>query len=546
MNEIIESEYESVKQKSRIACWAILKETCKQQSVPTPSYTSFCSAVRNRNRFKQTLKRQGPRAAYQHGPFHMELDLKTPRHGDRPFEICHLDHTQLDIELTDTAGTHKLGRPWMTLMIDAFSRRILALHVDFEEPSYRSCMMVLRECVRRHNRLPQCLVVDWGAEFRSTYFEALLARYECTKKARPPAKARFGSLVERAFGTTNTQFIHNLVGNTQITRNVRQVTKSVNPKELAIWPLAPFMERLWEYAYDIYDTNVHPALGESPKDAYERGFQNSGSRLHRLIPYDHDFMIATLPSTPRGTAMVSPGRGVKINYIFYWCDGMDDPKIQGQQIPVRFDPFDLGTAYAFIGRPMGSMPLGPLPDLSGPVAEGVAGRLERATRTKSGARFTVSAHGQQTGAGLSVNRPAGIAAVAANAHSGDPGSERAERRLLKSVRTARSRTRQERRVPWSSASRSAQTGKYSSVSDEHIQWRLATVFLAQPPSVRLRHFKDFAVAHTDAGGSQGPPPGGHHGVRPELPHHRFGPTGVGKTTLLAKIRQLLSASAARR
>ena len=47
--------------------------------------------------------------------------------------------------------------------------------------------------------------------------------------------------------------------------------------------------------------------------------------------------------------MVSPGRGVKINYLFYWCDAMGDPKIQRQQIPVRFDPFDLGTAYAFIG-----------------------------------------------------------------------------------------------------------------------------------------------------------------------------------------------------
>lgn len=32
----------------------------------------------------------------------------------------------------------------------------------------------------------------WGPEFCSTYFEALLARYECIKKARPPAKARFG------------------------------------------------------------------------------------------------------------------------------------------------------------------------------------------------------------------------------------------------------------------------------------------------------------------------------------------------------------------
>src|SRR5229473_3348832 len=193
--------------------------------------------------------------------------------------------------------------------IDAFSRRILAIQVDFEEPSYRSCMIVLRECVRRHNRLPQCLVVDWGPEFCSTYFEALLARYECIKKARPPAKARFGSLVERMFGTTNTQFIYNLLGNTQITRNVRQVTKSFNPKELAVWPLAAFVDQLCRYLYEIYDTNVHPALGESPRDAYHRGFQNTGSRFQRLIQYDHAFMIATMPTTLKGTAMVSQVAG---------------------------------------------------------------------------------------------------------------------------------------------------------------------------------------------------------------------------------------------
>lgn len=348
MNEVIESEYENAKQKNRIACWAMLEESCKRQGVPAPSYTSFCLAVRNRNRFKRTLKRQGPRAAYQHVSFYYELDLKTPRHGDRPFEICHLDHTEVDIELMDSTGRHGLGRPWMTLMIDAFSRRVLAVHVDFEEPSYRSCMMVLRECVRRHNRLPQCLVVDWGPEFRSAYFEALLARYECTKKARPPAQARFGSLVERIFGTTNTQFVHNLLGNTQITRNVRHVTKSVNPKALAVWPLAPFVEQLRQYLYEIYDTNVHPALGESPRDAYQRGLESSGFRLHRLISYDHEFMIATLPSTPKGTAMVSPGRGVKINYIYYWCDAMEDPRFQRQQVPVRFDPFDLGTSYVYL------------------------------------------------------------------------------------------------------------------------------------------------------------------------------------------------------
>src|SRR5260370_12803875 len=98
-------------------------------------------------------------------------------------------------------------------------------------------MVGLGECVRRHSRFPQCLVVDGGPEFRSTYFEALLARYECIKKTRPPAKARFGSVMERLFGTTNTQFVYNFPGNTQITRNVPQVTNSAHPKTLPASPL---------------------------------------------------------------------------------------------------------------------------------------------------------------------------------------------------------------------------------------------------------------------------------------------------------------------
>ncbi len=63
-----------------------------------------------------------------------------------------------------------------------------------------------------------------GSEFDSIYFETLLARFEITKKSRPPAKARFGSTCERIFGTANKQFLHNLQGNTQAARE-RQVTK---------------------------------------------------------------------------------------------------------------------------------------------------------------------------------------------------------------------------------------------------------------------------------------------------------------------------------
>jgi hypothetical protein len=102
-------------------------------------------------------------------------------------------------------------------------------------------MMILRECVHRHNRFPEMVVVDWGPEFESIYFETLLARYECSKATRPKAKPRFGSVIERLFNTANIEFIHNLAGNTQVMRNVRQVTKSVNPRGYAIWTLGELL-----------------------------------------------------------------------------------------------------------------------------------------------------------------------------------------------------------------------------------------------------------------------------------------------------------------
>jgi putative transposase len=200
LNEVIETEYETKKQKNRYACWIWLRRACERTGVRTPSYMTFCTAVRKRAGFDQTSKRKGHRAAYSQEPFYFELDLKTPRHGDRPFEICHIDHTELDIELVCSRTRQNLGRPWYTMLTDAFSRRLLAIFLTFDPPSYRSCMMLLRECVRRHGRFPQILVVDGGKEFGSVYFDTLLARFECTKKTRPPAKARFGSVCERLFG----------------------------------------------------------------------------------------------------------------------------------------------------------------------------------------------------------------------------------------------------------------------------------------------------------------------------------------------------------
>jgi len=192
-----------------------------------------------------------------------------------------------------------LGKPWVTFLVDAFSRRILSVYLTFDPPSYRSCMMALRICVQRFGRMPGALVVDGGREFHSTYFDALLLRYHTAKKDRPGSKPRFGSVIERLFGTTNTEFIYNLLGNTQAAKRPRQRTPEVDPSIQAVWQLADLYAFLCEWAYEVYDQMDHPALFQSPRDAFVQGLVQAGEREHRAIPSASEFLMASSPSTRR-------------------------------------------------------------------------------------------------------------------------------------------------------------------------------------------------------------------------------------------------------
>lgn len=347
MDEHIRMDYETSQSKNKHSSWLSFCIKCKGAGIQAPSYATFCKACNNRPKYEQTRKRKGRRAAYPWKQQYWTLAFNTPRHGDRPFEVAHIDHTELDIELIEEDSGINLGRPWLTTMVDAFSRSFIARYLTFDPPSHRSLMMVLRDCVKRYARLPQNIVVDNGREFGSDYFELLLAAYQCTKKTRPPAESRFGSVVERLFGTCNTQFVHNLRGNTKIMKNVRQVTKSVNPKNMAVWTFRELAERLDDYLFDVYDNMEHPALAQSPRKCRVLGMATHGGRLQNVIPYDDDFLFMTMPSTKKGTAKLIPGRGIKVNYLLYWSELFLNPDLEGRNLPVRYDPFDAGKAYAF-------------------------------------------------------------------------------------------------------------------------------------------------------------------------------------------------------
>jgi putative transposase len=189
--------------------------------------------------------------------------------------------------------------------------------------------------------LPTAITVDGGPEFRSTYFEQLLALYRVRKHQRPASEPRFGSPLERLFGTMDTTFIYHLLGNTQATKQPRIMTKATDPSRHAVWTLASLAERVQQWADEEYDIIRHPTLRQSPRE-------RDGERDHKCIPYDEIFIKATFPTTRKGTALVQPGIGVRMNYLDYWCDEMRDRDIERTVVSVRYDPFDATIGYARI------------------------------------------------------------------------------------------------------------------------------------------------------------------------------------------------------
>lgn len=349
MGEVIDNDVLVLFQPKITVCYGKVRNLCEERGLQPPSDKTFRAEIKKCREEAVLLARQGRRAVYGITEFQWHLDQSTPRHGERPFEIGHIDHTELDIELVDSRSGANLGRPWLTILIDAFTRMILAFFLSFDPPSYRSCMAVIRNAVQRHGRISKTIVVDQGSDFESLYFEALLARLGSHKKSRPAAKGRFGSVIERFFGVNNQTFIHNLAGNSQALQRPRSMSPSHDPRKLAVWTLPILTARFEDFIDNVYANLHHPALGMSPKDAMARGLALSGKREHVLISFTEDFKLLCMPTTIAGKAVVRPGRGIKIKGIQYWAPAFRDPGVERTKVPLVYDPFDVSRAYAFVG-----------------------------------------------------------------------------------------------------------------------------------------------------------------------------------------------------
>jgi putative transposase len=346
MQEVIATKWRSSEAINFKACYRWLVLACEEAGVKTPSYPTFIACVKQAETSGDLRIRHGKRMAYQQGEFVEVLYADTPAHGSRPFQYVHIDHTQLDIELVSSRSGKPLGRPWLSLAVDAWSRRIVALHLTFDAPSYHSVMMVIRDMVRRFGRLPEFVVVDNGRDFMSAAFESFLQVMGVHLRFRPAGQPRHGAVLERLFGRVHSEYVHNLAGNTKATKNVRMVTGKHLPVNFAEWTLEAMYFGLEYWATEYYDQEPHVALDCSPREAFQRGLRENGARPQRLIQFNRDFLIATCPPVDRqGVRLVNRQRGVKVSGLFYWCQEFRDPRVAGQNLPVRYDPWDASSVY---------------------------------------------------------------------------------------------------------------------------------------------------------------------------------------------------------
>jgi putative transposase len=267
----------------------------------------------------------------------------------RAFATAHIDHWNVDLHLIvcSIGGKPITLRPWLTVMVDSFSGEVLGMWLSYRAPSREACTMVIRDCVRRHGRLPEMLIVDGGQEFDSVHFTTTLAGLRVTRANRPPEDPRFGKEAERVFGVFKEQFARGLPGFVDDLANARKVSGGFSASKRAALRLPELLESLETYVFSGY--NFGPKSGSldvrvdlrAQSDAM---FPFSGSRL----TWDTEFLIQTSIEAPRDTHRLSPGRGVRVYSRWYSSQGLHDYRGFKKDLSVRVDPFDDSLVYARI------------------------------------------------------------------------------------------------------------------------------------------------------------------------------------------------------
>ena len=110
-----------------------------QHGWPIPTYQSVYRVVKHLDPALLTLTHEGTKA------YHTTFDLLYSRNAGTPNEMWQADHTLLELWVQHDSGAP--ARPWLTVIMDDYSRAIAGFEVSFHAPSAIQTALVLRQAI---------------------------------------------------------------------------------------------------------------------------------------------------------------------------------------------------------------------------------------------------------------------------------------------------------------------------------------------------------------------------------------------------------------
>ncbi|GAB2721888.1 Mu transposase C-terminal domain-containing protein [Arthrobacter bambusae] len=277
--------------------------------------------------------------------------------GDVPvigsiLEQVQIDHTVIDVVIVDERERRSIGRPYLTVAIDVYSRRLIGMVVTLEPPSAVSVGLCLahasgdkRPWLERlgveadwpMSGKPKSLYLDNAAEFKSEALRRGCEQYGIRLAYRPHGQPHYGGIVERVIGTAMRK-IHELPGTTFSNPAERGRYDSEKMAALTL----PELEKWLVLAVASYHGSVHGALGQTPGGKWAAGVAATG--MPAVTANQTSFLVDFLPVIRRTLTRT----GFVIDHVHYFANALKPWIARRDRLGrfiIRRDPRDISRVW---------------------------------------------------------------------------------------------------------------------------------------------------------------------------------------------------------
>lgn len=222
-------------------------------------------------------------------------------------ERIEIDHTPFDLIVIDSLTNLPLGRPWLTLAIDTYSRMVMGFYVSFNAPSGHGVLQCLRRCILPKDewlaRFPdikgewpahgimELIAVDNGMDLHSDALEAACQEMGIQILFCGSKTPQHKGAIERFFRTMNMGLIHRLPGTVFSSVDQRG---DYPAEEKAVIDMETLLHLLTKWIVEIYNVTKHRGIGARPIDRWR---ESADKRIIELPVYPQQMeVISGIPA----------------------------------------------------------------------------------------------------------------------------------------------------------------------------------------------------------------------------------------------------------